>query len=97
MKTEEMKKILMINPPVSIYVNKTAFVPLALLVLGTCLKKIKSGGAEIAYEIVDLDLMLKQGRISDDESFYRKSEDQTRAYLKSHLGFVPELTVRKGQ
>ncbi len=70
-----MKKILLINPPVSIYVNKTAFLPTPLLVLGTCLKKIREEGLDISYEVLDLDLMLKQGFFSDDMSFYRQSGD----------------------
>ena len=70
-----MKKILLVNPPVSIYVNKTAFVPLPLLVLGTCLKKIREEGHNFSYEVVDLDLMLKQGIFSDDINFYRQSCD----------------------
>ena len=70
-----MKKILLINPPVSIYVNKTAFIPLPLLVLGTCLKKIREEGFDISYEVLDLDLMLKQGFFSDDSSFYRQAGD----------------------
>ncbi|MEN6320318.1 MAG: radical SAM protein [Syntrophaceae bacterium] len=68
-----MKKVLLINPPVSIYINKTAFLPLPLLVLGTCLKKIKEEGFDFSYEIVDLDLMLKQGFFSDDSSFYQEA------------------------
>jgi radical SAM superfamily enzyme YgiQ (UPF0313 family) len=70
-----MKKVLLINPPVSIYVNKTAFIPLSLLVLGTCLKKIREEGLHFSYEFLDLDLMLKQGIFSDDENFYRQSCD----------------------
>lgn len=70
-----MKKILLINPPVSIYVNKTAFLPTPLLVLGTCLKKIREDGLDISCEVLDLDLMLKQGFFSDDESFYRQAGD----------------------
>jgi len=70
-----MKKVLLINPPVSIYINKTAFLPLPLLVLGTCLKKIKEEGFDFSYEIVDLDLMLKQGFFSDDSSFYQEAGD----------------------
>ncbi len=70
-----MKKILLINPPVSIYINKTAFLPLPLLVLGTCLKKIREAGHEFSYEVVDLDLMLKQGVFADDDTFYRQAGD----------------------
>lgn len=70
-----MKKILLINPPVSIYVNKTAFIPLPLLVLGTCLKKIREEGLDISYEVLDLDFMLKQGFFPDDSSFYQQSGD----------------------
>jgi len=70
-----MKKIILINPPVSIYINKTAFIPLPLLVLGSCLKKIRDDGSDISYEVVDLDLMLKQGFFSDDSSFYKQSSD----------------------
>ena len=70
-----MKKVLLINPPISIYVNKTAFVPLPLLVLGTCLKKILEDGLNFSYEVVDLDFMLKQGFFSDDQSFYQQSSD----------------------
>ena len=65
----------MINPPVSFYVNKTAFLPLPLLVLGTCLKKIREEGFDFSYEVVDLDLMLKQGLFSDNISFYQQSGD----------------------
>lgn len=68
-----MKKILLINPPVSIHVNKTAFIPLPLLVLGTCLKNIYQDGFEFSYEVVDLDLQLKKGLFSDDSSFYQNS------------------------
>ncbi len=63
----------MINPPISIYVNKTAFVPLPLLILGSCLKKINNDRLNFSYEIIDLDFMLKQGFFSDDESFYVES------------------------
>ena len=70
-----MKKILLINPPVSIYINKTAFLPLPLLVLGTCLKRIRRENLNFSYEVVDLDFMLKQGIFSDDETFYRRSGD----------------------
>src|ERR1700757_3522540 len=70
-----MKKILLVNPPVSIYVNKTAFIPLPLLVLGTCLKKIREEGFDFSYEVVDLDIMLKQGLFTDDSSFYQQSCD----------------------
>lgn len=70
-----MKHILLINPPVSIYLNKTAFLPLPLLVLGTCLRKIKQEGADFTYELLDLDLMLKQGLLPDDNSFYEKAGD----------------------
>jgi radical SAM superfamily enzyme YgiQ (UPF0313 family) len=70
-----MKKILLINPPVSIYVNKTAFIPLPLLVLGTCLKRIREEGFDFSYEVIDLDFQLKQGVFSDDNSFYQKSAD----------------------
>jgi radical SAM superfamily enzyme YgiQ (UPF0313 family) len=70
-----MKKILLINPPVSIYVNKTAFIPLPLLVLGTCLKKIREEGFDFSHEVVDLDLLLKQGLFSDDSNFYHQSCD----------------------
>jgi len=70
-----MKKILLINPPVSIYVNRTAFAPLPLLALGTCLKKLRRRGLAFSHEVVDLDFMLKQGLFSDDESFYPKAGD----------------------
>jgi hypothetical protein len=70
-----MKKILLVNPPVSIYVNTTAFSPLPLLVLGTCLKRIRNAGLEFSYEVVDLDFMLKQGVFFDDEGFYPKACD----------------------
>jgi len=70
-----MKRILLINPPVSIYINKTAFIPLPLLVLGTCLEKIRRETLDFSHEVVDLDLMLKQGVFSDDISFYKQSGD----------------------
>ncbi len=70
-----MKHILLVNPPVSIYLNKTAFIPLPLLVLGTCLKQIQGHGNEFSHEVLDLDLMLKQGILPDDERFYRKAGD----------------------
>lgn len=70
-----MKHILLINPPVSIYLNKTAFLPLPLLVLGTCLRKIQQEGADFTYELLDLDLMLKQGLLPDDNTFYKKAAD----------------------
>jgi radical SAM superfamily enzyme YgiQ (UPF0313 family) len=70
-----MKKILLINPPISIYVNKTAFIPLPLLVLSACLKEIPGNGSEFSHEIVDMDLMLKQGIFSDDDTFYRKASE----------------------
>jgi radical SAM superfamily enzyme YgiQ (UPF0313 family) len=68
-----MTKLLLINPPVSIYVNKTAFSPLPLLILGTSLKEIQKNGLNISYEIIDLDLWLKQGFFSDNESFFQKA------------------------
>jgi radical SAM superfamily enzyme YgiQ (UPF0313 family) len=70
-----MKNILLINPPVSIYQNRTAFIPLPLLILGTCLKRIRQEGTDFLYEVIDLDLMLKQGFFSDDSSFYKESSD----------------------
>lgn len=70
-----MKKILLINPPVSIYINKTAFLPLPLLVLGTCLKELQKEGFDFSHEVLDLDFLLKKGVFSDDESFYRKAGD----------------------
>jgi radical SAM superfamily enzyme YgiQ (UPF0313 family) len=70
-----MKKILLVNPPVSIYINKTAFLPLPLLVLGTCLNGVREQGWDFTHEIIDLDLMLKQGIFFDDESFYEQSSD----------------------
>lgn len=70
-----MKKVLLINPPVSIYVNKTAFLPLPLLILGTCLKEIREKGFDVSYELLDLDLMLKQGVFSDNGDFYQQSGD----------------------
>jgi len=70
-----MKHIVLINPPVSIYLNKTAFAPLPLLVLGMCLKKLRQAGTGITYEVVDLDLMLKQGVFQDDEYFYDTAAD----------------------
>lgn len=70
-----MKKILLINPPVSIYINRTAFLPLPLLVLGTCLKKIREQGFDFSHEVVDLDFMLKKGLFHDDDSFYRRAGD----------------------
>jgi radical SAM superfamily enzyme YgiQ (UPF0313 family) len=70
-----MKKILLINPPISIYINRTGFPPVPLLVLGTCLKKLRQEGLDFSYEVVDLDFMLKQGLLSDNESFYQKSSD----------------------
>lgn len=65
-----MKNILLINPPVSIYKNKTAFVPLALLVMGTCLKQLRQQGAPIAWSVLDLDLLIKKGQLPDEESFF---------------------------
>lgn len=70
-----MRKILLINPPVSIYVNKTAFLPLPLLVLGACLKEIPGSGSEFSHELIDLDYLLKSGALSDDSSFYPKAGD----------------------
>lgn len=70
-----MKKILLINPPVSIYLNRTAFMPLPLLVLGTCLKNIQGESLDFSFEILDLDLMLKKGLLSDDLTFYEHSID----------------------
>jgi radical SAM superfamily enzyme YgiQ (UPF0313 family) len=81
-----MKKVLLINPPVSIYVNKTAFIPLPLLVLGSCLKKIREEGFDFSYEVVDLDLMLKQGFFSDHSDFYKQSGDLI-------LGKKPDLLL----
>lgn len=70
-----MKKVLLINPPISIYVNKTAFIPLPLLVLSACLNQVREAGCDFSHEIVDMDLLLKQGVLSDDESFYQKASD----------------------
>ena len=70
-----MTKVLLINSPVSIYINKTAFLPLPLLVLGTCLKEIKENGVSLSYEVIDLDFMLKKGDFSDDPSFYQQAGD----------------------
>ena len=55
--------------------NKTAFLPLPLLILGTCLKEIREEGFDFSYEVVDLDLMLKQGVLSDNSDFYQQSGD----------------------
>lgn len=70
-----MKRILLINLPTSIYVNKTAFIPIPLLILGNCLKEIRQEDSDFSYEVLDLDLMLKQGKLKDDESFYQQSGD----------------------
>ncbi len=70
-----MKRILLVNPPVSIYINRTGFAPLPLLVLGVCLKKLRQDGLEFSHEVVDLDFMLKRGLFSDDETFYQRSGD----------------------
>ena len=80
-----MKKVLLINPPVSIYVNKTAFIPLPLLVLGTCLKKIREEGFDLSYEVVDLDLMLKQGFFSMTIAIF--TSNQAILSLKKSLTF----------
>ncbi|HSO20361.1 MAG TPA: radical SAM protein [Desulfosarcina sp.] len=65
-----MTKLLLINPPISIYINKTAFAPLPLLILGTRLKALQQTGMPIAYDLMDLDFMLKKGVLADDPSFY---------------------------
>jgi radical SAM superfamily enzyme YgiQ (UPF0313 family) len=39
------------------------------------LKKIREEGLDISYEVLDLDLMLKQGFFTDDSSFYQQSGD----------------------
>ena len=71
----KIKKVLLVNPPVSIYVNKTAFLPLPLLILGRCLRAVREDGTDFAHEVIDLDLLLKRGFLNDDESFYRQSSD----------------------
>lgn len=81
-----MKKILLINPPVSIYINKTAFIPLPLLVLGTCLNNIQKNSTDFSHEVVDLDFMLKKGVFSDDSSFYEKAGDLI-------LGHQPDVVL----
>ena len=81
-----MRKVLLINPPVSIYVNKTAFLPLPLLILGKCLKTVREEGIEFVHEVIDLDFMLKRGFFSDDESFYQQSTDLI-------LGKKPDLVL----
>lgn len=67
------KKLLLINAPISIYINKTAFAPLPLLVLGRSLRELQTNGYDISYEILDLDLLLKQGQLPDDERFLEKA------------------------
>ena len=82
-----MKKILLINPPVSIYVNKTAFIPLPLLVLGTCLKKIREEGFDFSYEVIDLDPHAQAGCFFDNNSFYQQSGDLILEEKARHLAF----------
>jgi radical SAM superfamily enzyme YgiQ (UPF0313 family) len=65
-----MKNIILVNPPVSIYLNKTAFAPLPLLVISSCLKEVKQNGFDIHYEILDLDFLIKRGDLPDSEEFY---------------------------
>ena len=66
-------RILLINAPTSVNRPRTAFLPLPLLILGTCLKQLRREGLDVDWSLVDLDLLLKQGQFSDDESFYEKA------------------------
>ena len=65
-----MKKILLVNLPVSIRNPMTAIPPLPLLVLGGILRDLNSTGVKFFYELVDFDLMLKQGEIFDNPQFF---------------------------
>jgi radical SAM superfamily enzyme YgiQ (UPF0313 family) len=65
--------VVLVNPPVSIYINKTAFAPLPVLVLGRSLNELKSNGLDISYDLIDLDFLLKQGLLSDVALFFKNA------------------------
>ncbi len=73
--SKQMHKVLLVNSPISINNPKTAFIPLPLLILGNCLRKIRTEGLELDYELIDLDLMLKQGYFEDCMKFYAQSAE----------------------
>jgi|GEM_PF-1331257 len=71
-----MSKLLLVNAPVSVNSPRTAFPPLALLVLSQALREVRATTApELQWEVVDLDLRLKQGRYRDDPTFFEQAAD----------------------
>lgn len=69
-----MNKLLLVNAPVSVNSPRTAFPPLALLVLSQALRQVRAiTPDELSWEVVDLDLALKQGRLRDDPTFFEQA------------------------
>ena len=68
-----MHKILIVNPPVSVQSPKTAIMPLPCLILGRILRNLKAEGVPIDFELLDLDLILKQGGLEDNTNFYERA------------------------
>lgn len=68
-----MFKILLVNPPISVYAPKAAIIPLPSLTLGGILRDLRTKGLEITFELVDLDLLLKLGQLEDAVEFYDKA------------------------
>ncbi len=68
-----LENIFLVNVPVSVKDPRSSFPPLPLLVLSACLKDLCEKKNNFSYELVDFDLLLKQGKLSDSPDFYSKA------------------------
>ena len=83
-----MYDISLVNLPCTVNWPKTAFMPLPLLILGTCLNNIKAKNKDlkISYDVLDLALLLNQGFLKDTPNFH-KDAAKTLAKKKSDAYF----------
>jgi radical SAM superfamily enzyme YgiQ (UPF0313 family) len=66
-------KILLVNSPVSVNNPRAALPPLPLLVLGACLKDEVAAHSALQVQLLDLDLLLKQGLLRDSAEFFPRA------------------------
>ncbi len=104
-----MYKISLVNAPCSVHSPRTSFVPLPLLVLGSSLREIKEKGYNIDFDLIDLDLIFKQGHLNDSPDFHEvaagfllKQSDADSFFITAHgtnigtiLKIVQALKKRK--
>jgi radical SAM superfamily enzyme YgiQ (UPF0313 family) len=71
------RTLTLVNAPVSVNNPRTAFVPLPLLILGSCLKDIRDRDDQLDfdYKLLDLDLQLKQGIFPDSAGFFEQAAE----------------------